>query len=363
MTSNKLRFQVIFPFFLGVVLFMTQSAQANDLSGSDDPKMQAVIEVWLDDNDEVSLPAFAALASEGNIAARLLLARIQDTDWAPSNYVNGLSREESIDIFRPAGDGLFRPSWLKSEKQAGNQLAAALLEAPVLKVNIDAIRTLYEIGEPEASYDLIKQVATNGSKKEKEELAEFLPKSSELSPFLQALQYPEDNLTSGHTALQHILRGDETKQTEGDLVGSKQAINDAAVFVEFGYENGFHSIKFDQENVFYSALASWINTEPAATPVAAVCNQYCSDEDMEACLITLFGLAGGYYKTVRFDSPIEKVIEQSRFLSSKRAAGMVLRRGAFKIDVTGELLISESEFRDKAECLADAVVEVRASRN
>jgi hypothetical protein len=362
-TSSKFCLQVIFSFSLCVGIFTTQSTQADDLSGLDDPAFQAAIEVWLDDNDADSLPAFATLASEGNIAARLLLTRIQNTDWAPSNYLNGLSREEKIEIFRPAGEGLFRPSWLKSEKQAGNQLAAALLEAPALEVNIDAIRTLYEFGEPEASYDLIKQVATNGSQNEKDELAEFLPKTSELAPFLQALQFPEENLTPGHAALQHILSGDETNQTEGVLVGSEQVISAAAVFVEFGYENGFHSIKFDQDNAFYSDLASWINTAPAAVPIAAVCNQYCTDGDMEACVITIFGLVGGYYKAVRFDSPIEKLIEQSRFLSSNRAAGMVLRRGAFKIDVTGKLLMSESDLRDKAECLAEAVVEARASRN
>jgi hypothetical protein len=354
---------MIFIFLLCVGVFIAQSAQANDLSGSDDPAFQAAIEVWLDDNDKDSLPVFAALASEGNIAARLLLARIQDTDWAPSNYVSGLSRKEKIDLFRPAGEGLFRPSWLKSESLEGNQLASALLDAPVLEVNIDAIRTLYEIGEPEASYDLIKQVATNGSQKEKEELADFLPGKSELTPFLRALQTQVPNFTPGHAALQQILSGDEAEQLEDVIPGPEQVTSSAAVFVEFGYEHGVPSIDFDQANDFYDDLASWINSASATEPIAAVCSRYCSNGNIEACAITAFGLVGGYYKAVRFDSPIEALIKQSRFLSSNRAAGMVLRRASFKINARGEPLISDSDLRDESECLGNAVAEVRAQRN
>jgi hypothetical protein len=98
-------------------------------------------------------------------------------------------------------------------------------------------------------------------------------------------------------------------------------------------------------------------------PIAAVCSRYCNNGNIEACAITAFGLVGGYYKAIRFDSPIEALIKQSRFLSSNRAAGMVLRRISFKITTTGELLISDSDLHDKSDCLGNAVAEVRASRN
>jgi len=363
MASSSLLLQMIFTFLLCVGVFIAQSAQANGLSGSDDPALQAAIEVWLDDNDKDSLPVFATLASEGNIAARLLLARIQDTDWAPSNYVSGLSRKEKIDLFRPAGEGLFRPSWLKSESLEGNQLASALLQAPVLEVNIGAIRTLYEIGEPEASYDLIKQVATNGSQQEKQELADFLPETSELAPFLRALQTKVPSFTPGHAALQQILSEDSAEQLKDVIMGPEQVTSAAAVFVEFGYEHGVPSIEFDQANVFYGDLATWINSASATAPIAAVCSRYCNIGNIEACAITAFGLVGGYYKAVRYDSPIEALIEQPRFLSSNRAAGMVLRRVSFKINARGEPLISDSDLRDESECLGNAVAEVRAQRN
>jgi len=62
--------------FFWVEVFMVQGAQAGDLQGADDPALQAAMETWLGDNDEASLRAFAALAADGNIAARLLRPRV-----------------------------------------------------------------------------------------------------------------------------------------------------------------------------------------------------------------------------------------------------------------------------------------------
>jgi hypothetical protein len=94
MTNSNFRIRMIFAGLLWVGVFSTQSAQANDLSGFDDPALLAAIEVWLQDNDTKSLPVFASLAGEGNKAARLLLARIEATEQAASNFVSGLSRKE-----------------------------------------------------------------------------------------------------------------------------------------------------------------------------------------------------------------------------------------------------------------------------
>jgi len=174
MTNSDLRIRMIFAGLLWVGVFITQSAQADDLSGFDDPALLAAIEVWLQDNDTKSLPVFASLAGEGNKAARMLVARIEATEQAASNYVSGLSRKERMDLFRSnSGKGLFRPTWLKSEMLDGNKLAAVLLESSLTTVNIPAIRTLYEIGEEEAAYNPIRMVATSGSQDDKKELEDL----------------------------------------------------------------------------------------------------------------------------------------------------------------------------------------------
>ncbi|MDC1286384.1 hypothetical protein N8198_00705 [Gammaproteobacteria bacterium] len=341
-----------------IEILVVSSARADDLKGFEEPALQTAIETWLLDNDEGSLPVFSALATEGNIAARLLLARIEATDQGPSNYLTGLSRKERVELFRSnSGKGMFRPTWLKSEKKAGNQMAATFLDSADTVVNLDAIRVLYEIGEPEAAYDLIREAAGNGTQEQKEQLAQFLPDNSELMPFLRALQNPVAGFTIGHAAMQQCMGS-------GELEGSKSDTRAAANFVEHGYQTGVQNSDFDQSNHYYGDLASWIETSPVTTPIATLCRRYCGD-DTRDCAITAFGLVGGYYKAIKFDSPMQTLIEQARYVSSDRAVGMVLRRVSFArpAGASRKLLISNDELHAKSACLAEVVTAVRAQRN
>jgi hypothetical protein len=349
---------------LWIGVFMVQIVQADDLAGADDPALLSAISVWLQDNDEDSLPEIAALAGSGNIAARLLIAQIEITDRAPSAFIHSLSRNERVELFRStSGKGVFRPSWLKQEMQAGNQIAAALLKAPALEVNIEAIKSLYVAGEPEATYDLVRQVAGNGTKEQKQELSAFLPETSELAPYLRALQTPVSGFTPGIAALQQIMGGVEYEQLEEILQGPEHDTSNAAEFVEFGYQNGVQSVNFDTGNSYYFDLASWIETSPLTAPIATVCNRNCESASVHSCAITAFGLVGGYYKAIRFDSPMESLIDQSTYATSNRAAGMLLRRISLVENASGNPLISDIALREKSECLAAPVAEVRAQRN
>jgi hypothetical protein len=364
MTNYATGVQKIIVVMLWIGIFIAQIVQADDLPGSDDPVLLSAVEVWLQDNDEESLPEIAALAGTGNVAARLLIAQIENTDRAHSNYVHGLSRKERVELFRStSGKGVFRPSWLKQEMQDGNQIAAALLKAPALEVNIDAIKSLYAAGEPEATYDLVRQVAGNGTKEEKQELAGFLPQTSELAPYLRALQMPVAGFTPGIAALQQIMGGTEYQQLEDILQGSENDTSEAAEFIEFGYQNGVQSVNFNSGNSYYFDLANWIETAPVTAPIATLCHRFCENDSVHSCVITAFGLVGGYYKAIRFDSPLESLIDQSIFASSDRAAGMLLRRISLVENATGKPLISDITLREKSNCLANPVAEVRAGRN
>ena len=356
--KGGIRLLRIIGILLWIEVLLSQGVQASDLKGLEDPSLQAAIEIWLQDNDEDSLPVFATLAIGGNRAARLLLARIEATDQALSDYVSGLSRKERVELFRSnAGKGLFRPSWLKSEKKAGNQFASTLLDGTALAVNIDAIRALYEIGEPEAAYDMIRETAGSGSQEQKRELASFLPQNSELMPYLRALQKPVAGITPGHTALQQIVNSTE-------LQGAESATRAAANFVEYGYQTGVQTSDFEQTNPYYGDLASWIESAQVTVPIAALCQRNCGEETRD-CAVTVFGLVGGYYKAIRFDSPLQTLIDQPRYVTSDRAVGMVLRRVSFArpAGASEKLLISDSELRAKSTCLAKTVAAVRAKRN
>jgi hypothetical protein len=338
-----------------IELAALDAAQADDLSGQEDPALLLAIDTWLEGDDEGSLTVFATLAAEGNIAARLLLARIAATDQGPSDYVDGLSRKERVELFRSSsGKGLFRPTWLKSEKAAGNQFAAVLLDSTNTVVDIDTIRKLYEMGEPEAAYDLIREVAGNGSPQQKQELADFLPRESELMPYLRALQA---DITPGQAALQLSV-------ADGELQGPESDTRAAAYFVEYGYQTGVQTTEFDQANYYYDGLADWIESAPAIAPIANLCRRYCAEETRD-CGVTVFGLVGGYYKAIKFDSPMQTLIEQSRYAGSERATGMVLRRVSFAraAGASQTLLISDSELQAKSACLAEAVALTRSQRN
>jgi hypothetical protein len=347
-----------------ILIFLIPSVQANDLAGIDDPELLAATEIWLQDNDKDSLPVFASLAREGNKAARLLLARIEATEQAAGHFVSGLSRKERIELFRSdSGKGLFRPTWLKSEMQSGNKVAAVLLESSNTTVNLPAIRTLFEIGEEEAAYDLIREVAGVGSQADKEELASILPSDSELTPYLRAQINPTANITPGRATLQWIVGGDAATQTEYVFPGSEADTFAATDFVEFGYQNGVEATRFNQENSYYDGLANWIEVAQATTPVARLCRQVCENEGIKSCTITAFGLVGGYYKAIKFDSPLQALIEQSRYLTSDRAVGMVLRRVSFVKTAAGTPMISDAALSEKSNCLARAVAEVRSQNN
>jgi len=343
--------------FLCVGVFGVLNAQANDLQGQEQPALQAALEIWLQDNDKDSLPTIAALAANGNIAARLLLSRIEVTDQGPSDFVNGLSRKERVELFRSSsGKGMFRPTWLKSEKEAGNQVASILLDSANTIVSIDTIRKLYEIGETEAAYDLIREAAGNGTQEQKQELADFLPEDTDLMPFVRGLLDPAVAISIGHTALKLSIQGNEFNGPESDT-------RTAADFVEYGYQIGVQNSEFDKRNYYYNGLASWIATAPVTAPIATLCRQVCGEETRD-CAITTFGLVGGYYKSIKFDSPMQSLIEQSRFVTSDRAVGMVLRRISFArpASASNKLLISDSQLETKSACLAGAVAEVRARR-
>ena len=89
--------------------------------------------------------------------------------------------------------------------------------------------------------------------------------------------------------------------------------------------------------------------------MANLCHRHCRKTDLTACAIAAFGLVGGYYELIRFDSPLENVISQDRFLDSPRAQGMVKRRIANAATEAGVRVFSEAELAQHSQCLANAI--------
>lgn len=342
-------------------VLVAHASKADTLPGATEPIFRVAVEAWLADNDADSLQVLSSIAREGNVAARLLLSRIESTDRGASEYIRGLSRKERLDLFRPKPEkGIFRPSWVRIESETGNSVAAALLDATSLSIEISAIQRLYEIGEIEATEQLVKQVAANASQAEREKLAEYLPPGAEFEPYLRAFIHERDGVTTGLTALQTItgaVRGIDPKLVElADNADTRKAIS----FVNTGYQAGVQIFEFGEDNDHYDVVSQWVMSAPEAAAVANLCRRTCSESEFPACANTVFGHVGGYYEVVRFDSPLEAVIPQSRFVISQRAAAMALRSIAFATTHAGKDLFPVRKSAGDSACLLDAVVALRA---
>ncbi len=346
---------VLFVILLGQVCFSDQSiAKKLTILGADDPRLRQAIDLWLDDNDTDSLPAMAALANSGNQAAQFLVARIESSDRAPSRFVLGLSRSERHDLYRPAhSSGLFRPGWLKIEADSGNALARILFTSTELGISIPGITDLIAAGEPEAVDFKVRKVAVDGTDHQRDILIHQLPSDHDLMPYLRAFRYARNGLTTGRAALEHMI-GKSVNATEAD------DSYDAMRFVDIGYQAGDQTPRYGVENVYYDDIASWVMNAPAARSTAILCEQACPANEVQDCANLALGLVGGYYEAIRFDSPLETIIPQARFIESKRAVGMTRRKIASIRTEAGEAIFSEQEMRTKSNCLSDAIIRERA---
>ncbi len=333
-----------------------QPSKAGTLSGADDPDFLLAVDTWLSDNDEGSLPVLSLLSGKGNIAARLLLSRIEITDRASGDFVKRMSRSERLKLFRSnLGSGVFRSSWIKVEAGRGNRLARALFDGTALGINIDTVRRLYGIGEVEATEHLVRKVAVDGSRSERQELSRLLIPGSELTPYLRGFRFTRSGMTTGRTALQHIIGKNEGVDPVSVELEPGQGAGIAMQFADFGYQAGAQAIGYRDNGRYFDVIAKWTMTAPPARAVANLCRRHCNSRQISACAITGFGLVGGYYEMIRFDSPLETVIPQSRFLNSERAIGMAARRIAAARTEAGVKVFSDIELGKKSQCLAEAV--------
>ncbi|MEM7292606.1 MAG: hypothetical protein AAF420_04295 [Pseudomonadota bacterium] len=337
---------------------------AADLSGSNDPQLQEAIELWLEDDDRDSLGLISSLAQAGNVAARLLLARIEFTDRASTSFVNSLSRAQRMELFRPEKDkGPFRESWIGREARGGNPIAQSLASAISLGIDIPAIESLYALGESDAAEHLVRKVAVDGSDEQRDALMRLLPPGDELVPYLRGFRYARAGQTTGRAALRTIVSTVQNVAADSLILDRSADTRMAAQFVDMGYQAGSDAIEYESHGEHYNDLARWLADAPEALPIRSICDAMCDDVDRAACAVTAFGLLGGYYELIRIDTPLHNLISRTRFLSSLRATHMTLRRIIGARTEAGGEIFSRRELIEKSECLADALTTLGTGEN
>ncbi|MCP5075435.1 MAG: hypothetical protein GY947_19350 [Rhodobacteraceae bacterium] len=334
-------------FFFGLVLLC---AIINTSSAQTDDRLRLATRLWLEGDDKQSLPMLADLARAGNSDARLLLGRIETTDFGLSPYRVSLGPTLSRSLFRAKNSRPFGQTWLAVEASLGNELAQALTEIGRPTPNPGLIERLSRLGEQEATDHPTRVVALYGSREMKRKLITNLNISPDLKPYIAYLSDPPEPRGDGLSALRHIAPHfrETVSADDPDTLGM-------AGVMALGFGFGDHS----EVNRWRPVVENWLLSAPSTKPIANLCQNRCKQE-RAGCAFAFFTLSGGYYETIRFDSPLEKVIPQSRFLDSRRAQLMVLRRAVLARTETNLAWLAEpSRVSSLSQCAADIIGEER----
>ncbi|KIC38643.1 hypothetical protein RA27_19675 [Ruegeria sp. ANG-R] len=314
--------------FLAAFLLAAQVA-VTPIARADTPFEQAVA-LWLQGDDTQSLPMLAELAAEGNVEARLLLARIETSDLGPSPFRQSLDPAQSRELFRQKDWSAFGQSWLTVEARAGNELAQALLNAKRPEPDPDLIMRLNAFGEHQATDYPTRIIALYGDADMRRKLLSDDRLMRDLKPYLTYLSNTPEPRGDGVAALRHI-------QPDAVEASSEQALGMAGLLaLGLGYGDT------SPDNPWRPAVENWLMTSASTRPIAQLCTERCTD-DAPTCAFALLALTGGYFEVIRTDSPLETVIPQAEFLDSPRARLMVLRRAALARTETNLEWLSETE--------------------
>ena len=325
---------------------------AQSVQGADSARFKQAISAWLNNNDEQSLPVLADLALEGNIAARLFLARIERTERVQSNYLLSLTQQQQQALFRsPQSQGKFLLTWLQVEESRGNPLAKALSRSAFSYVDLEAIKTLRSYGEIQATDHLIRSAAFHGDDEVRRKLLDGLTYKN-LIPFVRNQVRPVEKYSYGLEALKQII-GDEIPASTENI---NQQDNEAILFLALGSPYG----KLDTDNPWRTEIEQWLQTDEAVKPIHDICSQQCPSE-VNSCAVSMFGLTGGYYEAIKLKTPLESVVTQSTYLNSARAQQQAVRQAALRRAEDGGELVTISDLSQTSQCLANLVSTERAS--
>ena len=327
---------------------------AETIQGSDNTRFKQAVTAWLNNNDEQSLPLFAELALEGNIAARLFLSRIERTERVPSHFVSNLSQDQKQALFRsPQRQGVFNLTWLQVEENLGNPLAIALSRSGLSYVDLETIKSLRSYGEIQATDHLVRSASFHGDDEVRNKLLNGLA-YDDLLPFVRNQIRPEKKYGYGLQAMNKISA--TTTPVSIDLNNLQPQNKEALLYLALGNPYG----ELSEVNQWRAPIENWLQNYAAVKPIHNICSQQCPHE-VNSCAVGVFGLTGGYYEAIKLKTPLESIVTQYTYLDSKRAQQQTIRHAALRRAEDGGELVSLADLSKTSQCLADLVSAVRDS--
>ena len=345
--------------FLVLSLLLVVPARAEMPAGHDDPRFQAAVAAWLDADDEVSLPALAQLAREGNTAAQILLGRIDQDSSTFSPFLKSMPVKERRALLRAPG-GKFPKSWLRTAAES-SRLASALQNARFAdqdRVSIIELISLGEIGLARmVAWRMYNQGLWN-------ELVSAIPERTDDDVLTQtawaAAFYAEGEAAE---ALQEEARHAAREMTPLTLYGLRAAelepegsAERRAQIAAFRWAvSGIWPPDPTKPEIPIGVLRL-VSEASISRPLIELCRQRCASS-AEACYFLGHFLAGGLMGLERLGSPVETLVSTERYAASPRSIEDLLGLMVTSPSVTHNRDRIADELRTRDQCLAELILE------
>ncbi len=265
-------------------------AVAQKINGQDAPEFTAALELWLKDDEATALPQLAALAQDGNQAARVLVGMIDKNAALQGPWVALLTKKERIDLLRTKG-GLSGTSWLRQVDDVPS--VQAWLDVVDSTADIETVLSLVDLGEPRlARAGLIWLDAR--------QVVGF-------ADFADDARFPKE--------VRYLI------WREWQKTGDLDKVADSLNLLHPG------DPQLDLLRVTRSVpdTENWLMQTDLGAPLMALCQAQCQG-GVAACLRAGLVTLGGYRRVVSLGTPLVSLIAEERFSQSPRGQLGVLRQ-------------------------------------
>lgn len=287
---------------------------ASGVPGAENPAFGDALSLWLDDEEAQALQAFSDLAHEGNRAAQIMLGLIDKSPALQGPWLAHLPRGERIALLRAEG-GLSGRSWLAAAS-VDQPFAAAWMTLLAVEADLQIIARFTEMGEARAAREALVVLAA------REHVSLRLAAPETVDPELLYLLWRTADPERRESLLAHVPPDHPQRAMMGEPRDE-------------------------------SALARWLEHDPSAMPLAALCDARCP-QSRAACLAGAYHALGSHNALLTLGSPFEALVSQGDFLASPRGQATVLRRILQSTDARGRRAMI-GQIREHEECLADVL--------
>lgn len=278
---------------LALLWLAAAPARAEPIAGQDDPRFQAAVALWLDDDEPTALPELAALAAGGNRAAQVLLARIDVTPQLAGPWLAALPRAERNGLMRAPG-GLSGRSWMIAAA-VDTPLAALWRARDDPATGVETALGFADLGEQRAARDTLQALAAR--------------------QYRGFAALADDPRTPPE--LRHLIWREWAATPEG---AARAGAEIAAL------PPGDPQIqRFRAGQVAPADLDAWLAAAPLAAPLRAFCAVTCP-ETAPACARALLVAVDGHAGLAATGTPSETLIPADAWDASPRGRLALLRQ-------------------------------------